>query len=139
MEHTGTPGSELEMTMPQVTADAVVGFLYNATPMTVPSDWWVALHYGGPGTSGMENEWTEAGRRQCVVWTATDGQEVNGEELVWEELPQVLTGCEEIGYCTIWTAEEGGTCLQVCEGTAKTVNTGGRFLVEVGGLVVRWG
>lgn len=127
---------------PETLSAEIIGHVFGGSELEPPTEWWAQLHYGAPGPTGAQNTWEDAGRLACVWGAFGDGWAANTADLLWEFLPNPgeLT---TISHCTIWSAEVGGKCLQVCDlqqilGNAPVVAASESLLIEAGTLLVQW-
>lgn len=127
---------------PATASAEIIAHTFGGAAMVPPTEWWVQLHYGAPGPAGERNAWTDAGRVACTWGAFGDGWAATTADLLWEFLPNPgeLT---TITHCTVWSAAEGGRCLQVCDllqvlGAAPVVAASESLLIEAGALLVQW-
>lgn len=112
------------------TANAFLDALGNATNYTAPTEFWVKLHTGDPGSAGTSNAATETTRKQVSFGAASGGAISNDAAITWTN----VAGSEDYTHWSGWTASTGGTFLFSGTVTANAVTTGDTFTVAVGDL-----
>lgn len=124
--------------MPASTAlqDGWLNHCFRQTAFTMPTAWWVVLHYGLPGANCTSNVWNIP-RVQCTGWSAVSSSSVsNSSAITWANCPD--PGANNVmTYASIWTASTGGTALAYVPLTNSiTVRTGDTLRLPAGTLVI---
>jgi len=116
--------------------NAVLGMLFNETPFTMPTIWYVMLHTGDPGVECANNQWAIE-RKVCTSWeTVVSGATANSAEVVWLNCPD--PGASAVmSWASVWDSLTGGMPLHYIQlTTALTVRMGDVLRLPVGSLVV---
>ncbi len=111
-------------------ANAWLDALGNATNYTAPTEFWIKLHTGEPGSAGTSNAATETTRKQASFGAAASGAISNDAALTWTN----VAASEDYTHWSAWTASSGGSFL--CSGTvtANAVTSTDTFTIPIGDL-----
>ena len=111
-------------------ANAWLDALGNASNYTAPSEFWVKLHTGDPGSAGTSNAAGETTRKQASFAAAASGAITTDAALTWTN----VSTSEDYTHFSAWTASAAGSFL--CSGTitANAVTAGDTFTIATGDL-----
>ena len=111
-------------------ANELLDAYLNGGTLTAPTNFWVKLHVGDPGSAGTSNAATETTRKEATFGAASGGVSSNDNEIQWTN----VSTSEDYTHCSIWTASSGGTFLGSGTITANAVTAADTFTIAVGGL-----
>lgn len=112
------------------TANGWLDAIGNATNYTAPSEFWIKLHTGDPGSAGTSNAATETTRKQVSFGAAASGAISNDAAITWTN----VAGTEDFTHWSAWTASTNGTFLASGTITANAVVAGDTFTIAIGDL-----
>jgi hypothetical protein len=110
--------------------------LFDATAVTRPTAWYVALHTGANGGSGASNEIVGNGyARQPVVFVRVGNGQSNTAVLSFG--PNVTVGWGSVTDITVWDSLTAGNCLaQAVASSAVTYAVGDTATIAIGALTI---
>lgn len=90
-------------------------YMFDATAVTRPTTWFIALHVGANGGAGASNELSGNGyARQAVTFTRAGNVISNSTSVAFG--PNTTTNWGTVTDVTVWDAVTAGRCL--AQGTA---------------------
>lgn len=97
-----------------------------ATAFTAPSNTYVQLHTGDPGSAGTANVVSPDPTRKLITWSAAaSGSKAMSGTLSWTSW---ASGTETLTHISVWDASSAGNFLfSGALGTSRTVNDGDTF------------
>ncbi len=116
------------------TANALLDAVFNATNYTAPTEVWIKLHNGDPGSAGTSNAFTDTTRKQLSSGAASAGAIASDAALTWTSI--TATGTEDPTHWSAWTASSGGAFLWSGTLTSNPVVTGDTLTISSGDLDV---
>lgn len=113
------------------TANSILNLLCRATAWTPPTDCYIQLHVGDPGSAGTANPATETDRVAAVFGSVASGGAIsNTSALTWTG----VAGSEDFTHYSAWSASTSGTFLFSGTVTANAVTAGDTFTIAIGDL-----
>lgn len=114
-------------------ANQVLNTMLRGATWTPPTNVYVQLHTGAPGSAGTANVATETDRVQGTFGTNASGGAIsNTAALTWTG----VAGSEDYTHFTVWDASTSGTFLFSGAVTANAVTSGDDFTIATGDLDV---
>lgn len=112
-------------------ANALLDALGNATNYTAPTEFWVKLHTGDPGSAGTANAAANTTRQQASFSAASGGAMTTNAALEW----LTVSDTETYSHASFWSASTGGTFLGSDNlASPRPMTAGNDFRIAAGNL-----
>lgn len=118
-------------------ANAMLDQTYRNTAATMPTAWYVMLHYDDPGLNGTSNAHLACPRPQVTDWsTSTVGSIANAVVVSLINVPPLPVPHEQVTHVSIWTSQQLDALIATAPLATARLCTGGENISFEPGEIV---